>query len=107
MEVENRVYDGGAMLVWVDGFCGFPINGFMSSDLLVAVVVVCVVGFCRFSINGFMGFDLLVAVVVIDFGLCIRWLWVEERDKIQRRRRERERKIVFSFVVKNKSIDVG
>ena len=82
MEVENRVCDGGAMLVWVDGFCGFPINGFMSSDLLVAVVV-------------------------IDFGLCIRWLWVEERDKIQRRRRERERKIVFSFVVKNKSIDVG
>ena len=91
MEVENRVCDGGAMLVWVDGFCGFPINGFMSSDLLVAVVVVCVVGFCRFSINGFMGFDLLVAVVMIDFGLCIRWLWVEERDKIQRRRRERKR----------------
>ena len=29
-----------AMVVWVAGFCGFPINGFMGFDLLVAMVVV-------------------------------------------------------------------
>ena len=28
------------MVVWVAGFCGFSINGFIGFDLLVSVVVV-------------------------------------------------------------------
>ena len=28
------------MVVWVTGFCGFSINGFIGFDLLVSVVVV-------------------------------------------------------------------
>ena len=54
--VENRTSSASAMVVWVVGFCGF-------------------------SISGFVGFDLLViVVVVIDFGLWVLWLWVKERE---------------------------
>ena len=41
-----------AMVVWVAGFCGFLISGFMGSDLLVAMVVV----LWWFGLLGFMGF---------------------------------------------------
>ena len=66
MVVENRACDGGVVVVWVAGFKGFPISGFMGSDLLVAMVV-WVVGICGFLISGFMGSDLLV--VLWWFGL--------------------------------------
>ena len=54
--VEKRACSGGAMVVWVVGFCGFPISGFVGFDLLVIVVV------------------------VIDLRLLVLWLWVGERE---------------------------
>lgn len=44
-------------------------------------MVVWVVGFCGFLISGFVGFNLLVTMVAVnDFGLWVLWLWVEERE---------------------------
>ena len=86
---------GGAVLVWVVGFCGFPISGFMSFDMLVVVVVV----LWWFVLMGFVGFQLVGLWVSIHWWL---WWWLIldyalggcglKRGKRDKEEEEREKK---------------